>query len=142
MACRAGSNGWDEAPRAGDGGGQGWHRVAANSVRDSRTGLAGPSDSPTVWRDHDGGRPRYFLTNAEGATPPIAIGRVGNLNGSLTRHFRPVIAAPGLGDYEVRSWPGWSHHVALSLLTGAFRLLATSEHSAGAADDPGVDGLG
>ncbi len=26
----------------------------------------------------------------------------------------------GLDEYEVRSWQGWHHHIALSLLAGAF----------------------
>ncbi|MGI8554494.1 MAG: IS701 family transposase, partial [Dehalococcoidia bacterium] len=28
----------------------------------------------------------------------------------------------GLDEYEVRSWHGWSHHITLSLLAGAFLL--------------------
>ena len=43
----------------------------------------------------------------------------------------------GLGDYQVRTWGGWHHHQALSLIAAWF---LTREARRGEKADPGPDG--
>ena len=58
---------------------------------------------------------RYWLSNEEGASLEDLV------SASARRHwiendFQRAKGEVGLGDYEVRSWVGWHHHMTLALL--------------------------
>ena len=61
----------------------------------------------------------------------------------FTRHrieevFGAAKGEVGLGQYEVRSWVGWHHHMTLSLLALWFLIL---ERSRVGGENPGSDGV-
>ena len=41
---------------------------------------------------------------------------------TIETEFQTAKGETGLDEYEVRSWQGWHHHIALALLAGAFLL--------------------
>ena len=72
------------------------------------------ADEPEVW---------YTLSNAD---PEVALARVVAAQGR--RHGVEVVLQAGkgevgLGQYEVRSWVGWHHHMTLSLVALWFLIL-------------------
>jgi SRSO17 transposase len=119
--------------------GRGWHEVAIETtpgrpvpyhfavrrVFESRDGDQGHEVWMLVRRDLAGGGPRYYLSNAPSRSTLSQLAQVAADCSSL-----PAIAAyydkVGLHDYEVRSWSGWHHHIALVLLAGAVLLGTTS----------------
>jgi SRSO17 transposase len=101
-------------------------------------GRCGPLERLVVVRSVDG-EPRtwYALANVPAR---VELGRVAWVQGRRHGVEEALEAAKGevgLGQYEVRSWVGWHHHMTLSLL--ALWFLALEKQRLGG-KNPGVDG--
>lgn len=101
------------------------YRYAARPVLDSKDAEPGVDRWLIVRREAGGGDPRYYLSNASAQTPLAAVARIAMLRQATDSLFRDGQDDTGLGEYEVRSWPGWHHHMGLALLAGAFLVQTT-----------------
>ncbi|HUR53088.1 MAG TPA: IS701 family transposase [Gemmataceae bacterium] len=78
----------------------------------------------------------YLLSNAPLATPVAEFARVFKAQHRVEECLKRAKGEAGLGDYQVRTWEGWHHHQALSLIATWF---LTQEARRGKKADPGVD---
>ena len=87
------------------------------SVRDSLPG-------PEVWlilrRALSSGELKFYLCNAPMDTAPATLIRVSGMRWSIETSFEEGKQLVGLGDYQVRSYIGWHHHMTLSILAHFF----------------------
>lgn len=67
----------------------------------------------------------YWLSNAPGSTPRAEFARVANRRQAIEQCLQLAKGQAGLADYEVRTWQGWHHHQALSLLAAWFLTVET-----------------
>jgi SRSO17 transposase len=58
----------------------------------------------------------YYLSNAAADTPRRELARVAKAEHRIEECLQRGKSECGLADYEVRSWGGWYHHQALSLI--------------------------
>jgi SRSO17 transposase len=79
----------------------------------------------------------YLLSNAWVTTPLTDFARVFKAQHRIEECLKRAKGEAGLGDYQVRTWEGWHHHQALSLLATWF---LTQEARRGKNPDTGVDG--
>lgn len=90
-------------------------RVVA--VRDALPG-------PEVWlvfrRNPDTGEVKYYLSNASTETQLPTFAWVSGMRWPIETCFENGKQKLGLGDYQVRSWTGWHHHMTLSILAHFF----------------------
>lgn len=119
------TSGWEDLSLARPDGSSS-HRFAVRRVQDSKDAQPGLDRWLIVRRDPSGGDPRYYLSNVSPDTPLLDIARVAALREATEPLFRDGKSEIGLGEYEVRGWQGWHHHVALALLAGAFLVQARS----------------
>jgi SRSO17 transposase len=91
-------------------------------VWESRAGRPGPRAWLVLRRNPDGSEPKYYLSNAPPDTPLRELARVGAARWTVETEFQHGKGEVGLDEYEVRSWRGWHHHMALVRLAGAFLL--------------------
>ena len=103
------------------------HRFAALRVRESREGVPGRDCWLILRHNLDGSEPKYYLSNAPADTPLATLARVGATRWTVETEFQTTKGQVGLDEYEVRSWPGWHHHVTLCLLANAFLLSLQQE---------------
>lgn len=73
-------------------------------------------------RNLDGSEPRFYFSNGPADTSLFTFGRVMNRRSRVEQLLEDQKGECGLDEYEVRSWPGWYHHMTLSLLAHAFLL--------------------
>jgi SRSO17 transposase len=100
---------------------------AAQRVWESRDGLPGRECWLVLRRNPDGSELKYYLSNAPADTPLLTLAQVGAKRWPVETEFQTEKGETGLDEYEVRSWPGWHHHITLSLLAGAFLLSLQQE---------------
>ena len=110
------------------------YQFAAQRVCESRDGLPGRACWLVLRRNLDGSEPKYSLSNAPADTPLVTLGWVGAMRWPIETEFETEKGEAGLDEYEVRGWPGWHHHITLSLLAGAF--LLTVQQDWGGKDAP------
>jgi SRSO17 transposase len=79
----------------------------------------------------------YLLSNAPADTPLSEFARVFKAQHRIEECLQRAKGEAGLGDYEVRTWQGWYHHQALSLLATWF---LTQEAQGGKKVDARADG--
>jgi SRSO17 transposase len=111
-------------------------RVVARTDR----GRIGPEELLVVIRrrdeagatEHD-----YYLSNAPPETLPGALARVARAGRRVEECLRRVKSEAGLAGYQVRTWSGWYHHQALSLIAAWFLV---REARRGKKGDAGADG--
>ena len=103
------------------------HQFAALRVRESREEIPGRACWLVLRRDLDGTEPKYYLSNAPADTPLATLARIGATRWTVETEFQTTKGHVGLDEYEVRSWPGWHHHVTLCLLANAFLLALQQE---------------
>lgn len=72
-----------------------------------------PDDDGTLTID-------YYLSNASPETPLSEFARVAKAEHRVEECLQRAKGEAGLADYEVRTWCGWHHHQALSLLATWF----------------------
>ena len=71
------------------------------------------------------------------------LARVGGSRWRIETEFETEKSDVGMDEYETRTWAGWHHHIALSLLAGAFLLSlqqAWGEKDAPDNPSPGLPG--
>src|SRR3954470_8920277 len=78
----------------------------------------------------------YLLSNAPLDTPLGEFARVFKAQHRVEECLKRAKGEAGLADYQVRTWEGWHHHQALSLIAIWF---LTQEARRGRKADPGVD---
>jgi SRSO17 transposase len=78
----------------------------------------------------------YLLSNAPLATPLAEFARVFKAQHRIEECLKRAKGEAGLADYQVRTWEGWHHHQALSLVATWF---LTQEARRGKKADPGAD---
>ena len=71
-------------------------------------------------RNNDGSELKYAVSNAPETIPLETLAQVASTRWCIETEFQTDKGQIGLDEYEVRSWRGWHHHVALALLAGAF----------------------
>ena len=69
----------------------------------------------------------YYLSNAGEHTLPVQFVRVIQARHRIEECFQLAKGQAGLADYEVRTWRGWHHHQALSLIAAWFLTQETRE---------------
>jgi len=105
------------------------HQFAALRVWESRDEVPGRACWLVLRRNLDGTEAKYSLSNAPADTPLATLARVGATRWTVETEFQLTKGHVGLDEYEVRSWPGWHHHVTLCLLANAFLLALQREWS-------------
>jgi len=126
---------WQEVTVAEGAQGPRTYQFVARRVWESRDGLPGRLCWLLLRRNLDGSEPRYYLSNAPADTPLEVLAQVAATRWTIETEFETAKGETGLDEYEVRSWRGWHHHIALALLAGAF--LLTLQQDWGGKDAPG-----
>jgi SRSO17 transposase len=110
-------------------------RVQARADR----GRTGPEETLVVVRaeQSDGTwKVDYYLSDAPAGTSASEFARVAKAAHRVEECLKRAKGEAGLADYQVRTWVGWHHHQALSLIAVWF---LAGEARRGGKDDPGVD---
>jgi SRSO17 transposase len=82
------------------------------------------------------------MSNAPVTTPLKEFARVSKLRTRIEQFIKRSKSEAGLAQYQVRSWNGWHHHIALSLIATWFlvqetRLKKTDSSDHGPSDPSG-----
>jgi SRSO17 transposase len=83
----------------------------------------GPEELLFVTRERSGPdsfKHDYHLSNAPSTTPLTDLAWVQKAEHRVEDCLKRAKSEAGLADYEVRTWPGWHHHQALSLIATWF----------------------
>lgn len=73
-----------------------------------------------IRRSADGKEIKYSLTNAPPSESLLNIAKAQGQRYWIERAFQDAKQNCGMGDYQVRSWIGWHHHMALVLMAQLF----------------------
>jgi SRSO17 transposase len=95
-------------------------RFAALRVIAVREGLPGPEVWLVLRRNVLTGELKTYLCNAPAATPLAPLVRLSGMRWPIETCFEEGKQYLGMGDYEVRSWRGWHHHITLCILAHSF----------------------
>jgi SRSO17 transposase len=100
--------------------------------------VVGFEETLVVVRYTDGGvlKHDYHLSNAAPGTPLVEFARVAKASHRIEECLKRSKSEAGLGEYQVRNWRGWHHHMALSLIATWFLVV---EARRGKKDGPGAD---
>ena len=85
-----------------------------------RDGLPGPDVWLVMRRDIVDGELKFFLSNAPQDTPLATFVWLSGMRWPVETCFEHSKQEIGLGDYQVRSWTGWHHHMTMCLLAHYF----------------------
>ena len=85
-----------------------------------REGLPGPEVWLVLRRNVETGELKTYLSNAPVTTHQSRLVWVSGMRWPLETCFEEGKQYLGMGDYEVRSWRGWHHHMTLALLAHFF----------------------
>lgn len=85
-----------------------------------RDGLPGPEVWLVLRRSLSDGELKTYLSNAPADVAPTRLVRTSGMRWPIETCFLVGKQELGMGDYEVRSWRGWHHHMTLVLLALAF----------------------
>ena len=99
----------------------------------------GPRERLVVmrWQEGDKDEVRYLTSNALEGVPLETLVRAAAQRHRAEQIFQEGKGEAGLGQYEVRSWVGWHHHMTLSLLAMWFLALSRCQEGG---ENPGADG--
>lgn len=106
----------------------GW---AALRVYPWRDGLPGSERWLLIERTGEGTH-KYFLSNAPADTPLKMLAQVAKQQWFVEQCFRDAKQQVGLGDFEVRKWSGWHHHMTMCMLAYLFLRLVQIKWKKGA----------
>jgi SRSO17 transposase len=109
--------------------------------------VVGFEEMLVVVRFTDGGvlKHDYHHSNAAPGTPRAGFARVAKASHRIEGCLKRSKGEAGLGEYQVRNWRGWHHHMALSLIATWFLVVEArrgKEGGAGADGAAGADGPG
>lgn len=108
-------------------------------VRTKEERRVGPEERLVVTRTVEAApRTDYSLSNADPGVPLSELVRVRFTRHRIEEVFGAAKGEVGLGQYEVRGWVGWHHHMTLSLLALWFLVL---ERIRVGGENPGRDGV-
>ena len=85
-----------------------------------RNGLPGPDVWLVIRRNLTDGELKFFLSNAPLDTPLATFVWLSGMRWPVETCFEHGKQEIGLGDYQVRSWTGWHHHMTLCILAHFF----------------------
>lgn len=85
-----------------------------------RNGLPGPEVWLVLRRGLETGELKTYLCNAPPRTSLPTLARLSGMRWPIETCFEQSKQYLGMGDYEVRSWRGWHHHMTLCLLAHFF----------------------
>jgi SRSO17 transposase len=85
-----------------------------------RDGLPGPAVWLVLRRSVTDSELKTYLCNAPADVPQQRLVRTSGMRWPIETCFEVSKQELGMGDYEVRSWCGWHHHMTLVLLALAF----------------------
>ena len=85
-----------------------------------RDGLPGPEVWLILRRAVSTGELKAYLCNAPLDTPRATLVRISGMRWPIETSFEDGKQLIGLGDYQVRSWTGWHHHMTLCILAHFF----------------------
>lgn len=86
----------------------------------SRDDLPGPEVWLIVRRNILSGELKTYLSNAPLTTPLTELVRLSGMRWPIETCFEDGKQHLGLGDYQVRTWLGWHHHMTLCILAHFF----------------------
>src|SRR5712691_7987847 len=95
-------------------------RFAALRVIAVREGLPGPEVWLVVRRNPLTGELKTYLSNAPGDLALATLVRLSGMRWPIETCFEDGKQYLGMGDYEVRGWRGWHHHMTLCILAHFF----------------------
>ena len=85
-----------------------------------RDALPGPEVWLVLRRHIDTGELKTYLCNAPAITWLETLARLSGMRWPIETCFEESKQYLGMGDYEVRSWRGWHHHMTLCILAHFF----------------------
>lgn len=85
-----------------------------------REGLPGPEVWLVLRRQVASGELKTYLCNAPARVKPETLARLSGMRWPIETCFEESKQFLGMGDYEVRSWRGWHHHMTLCILAHFF----------------------
>jgi SRSO17 transposase len=85
-----------------------------------RDGLPGPEVSLVLRRSLTDAELKTYLCNAPADIPQVRLARMSGMRWPIETCFETGKQELGMGDYEVRSWQGWHHHMTLVIVAQAF----------------------
>jgi SRSO17 transposase len=100
---------------------------AAMRVINSRQQLSGKEVWLVCRRNITTGELKYFLSNAPAATSLATFATISGMRWPIETCFEEGKQDLGLGDYQVRSWTGWHHHMTLVILAHFFLVRVRKE---------------
>lgn len=93
---------------------------AALPVVAVREALPGPDVWLFLRRNPHSGEYKYYLSNAPADTPFTTFVWLSGMRWPIETCFEDGKQEIGLGDYQLRSWTGWHHHMTLCILAHFF----------------------
>jgi SRSO17 transposase len=117
--------------------------VATRVVAKTDRGRIGPEELLVVIRSSDEGgatRHDYYLSSAPAETLPGVLARVAVAEHRVEHCLQRGKGEAGLADSQVRTWSGWHHHQALSLIAGWFLVQESRRGGEGGAGPDGAAG--
>jgi SRSO17 transposase len=85
-------------------------------VKAKQEGRVGPEERLVVMRNVGESGIDYALSNADASVPLVELVRAQRQRHRIEEFFGAGKGEAGLGDYEVRSWVGWHHHMTLAMV--------------------------
>jgi SRSO17 transposase len=85
-----------------------------------RDGMPGPEVGLVLRRQVSSGELKTYVCNAPAPTPLKTLARISGMRWPIETCFEEGKQYLGMGDYEVRSWRGWHHHMTLCILAHFF----------------------
>jgi hypothetical protein len=113
--------------------------VATRVVARTDRGRIGPEELLVVIRgpdEHGATKHDYYLSDAPPETRPGVLARVAKAGHRVERCLQRGKGEAGLAESQVRTWSGWHHHQALSLIATWFLV---QERRRGEKGDAGID---
>lgn len=132
---------WQETEVAEGSQGPRKYLFAYERIRETRDGRPGTELWLVYRKNLDGSEPRYYFSNAGEDVDLEKLAKVGASRWPIETEFQDQKSYVGMDQYEVRSWQGWHHHMAMCLLAGAFLLTLEQEWGKKDAPDNTASGL-
>jgi SRSO17 transposase len=94
--------------------------IVVQRVQAVRDGVRGPEVWLVLRWNPETGELKTYLSNAPADTPLATLVRLCGMRWPIETCFETGKQLLGMGDYELRSWRGWHHHMTLVILAHFF----------------------